>query len=417
MEKKTIFFVALRFAEHFSAGFLETIKREHDLRIVALLDDSLKDKIPDNVRSCLDEVYVVNAVKKLTFWPVFSDEELLHVVNLEKAAHPHRAIALVCCDELNVDAVGRVRLRADLRGPYDEELTPFRDKRIMKEILREHNIRVPKFLSFDAEEYLRGAMPYQTIVEALGTPFVIKPVDAAGSIGFKIIETENDLSSYCSERTFECELEVEEFIDGMLYHVDTLVRDGRPIFHAVNEYAYPIDIYAKGKMMGSMNVPPSQAVYEPMVELATSALRALRASNLTSHMEIFWSRGEAIFLEVAARPPGGLICRSHEMARGVNYVDHDLLIQAGIDFPVPTDLGGNVFWAYFPRKTGTVEELVTPDLKSHFEIEWRVSKGEVSTYSPHVFDASAALVASNPDFSVLKRDFEDLKEIELVIVA
>ncbi|MGC2971765.1 ATP-grasp domain-containing protein [Paraburkholderia aspalathi] len=417
MEKKTLFFVALRFAEHFSAGFLETIKRQRDLRMVVLVDDSLKDKIPDAVRSCLDEVYVVNAKKRLTFWPVFSDEELMHAVDVEKTAYPERNIALICCDELNVDVAGRVRRRAGLRGPYSDELARFRDKRIMKEILREHNLRVPKFLSFDADEYLKANVSYRDIVGALGSPFVIKPVDAAGSIGFKIIATEHDLSAYCLERTFESELEVEEFIDGDLFHVDTLVRDGQAIFHAVNEYAYPIDTYARGQMMGSMNVPASEAVYRPMVELATSALRALGATNLSSHMEIFWSNNEAIFLEVAARPPGGLICRSHEMARGVNYVDYDLLIQAGIDFPVPTDRGGNVFWAYFPRKTGIVEELATPDLESAFEIEWRVSKGEVSTYSPHVFDASAAVVASNSNFSVLKKDFEFLKKTELVIVA
>jgi hypothetical protein len=410
MLQRTILFVALRYTEFYSADLLEKYKKDNDVRIVACVDREALGKISAPIRQAVDAVHVLPSINRLDFWPVFSQDDVEAVLRTERAAFPEREISIISCDELNLTMVGAVRRKHGLRGPNDEELGKFRDKLLMKRLLRDDGIRVPQFTSFDAQAFLAGRTTYGDLVDKVGSRFVVKPVDAAASRGIEVIESEPQLVAYCRQIDPTCRLEIEEFIDGKLYHVDSFTQEGRHIFHVVSEYTCPNADFAKGNVLGSINLPPEDPLRNRLVDFAARVLATLKPTSLCSHMELFVTRSEIIFLEVAGRPPGAAVCRSHLLGCGVNFMDMDFRIQTGQKIDALVDAGAYAFWAYVPKLPGKVSRLDGPALQSSFDLQWRVRENEEVLPASTVLDVAAVVVASSASYDTLRRDFEYVRD-------
>jgi ATP-grasp domain len=410
MLQRTILFVALRYTEFYSADLLERYKKDHDVRIVACVDRESLGKISAPVKQAVDAVHVLPSVNRLDFWPVFAQDDVEAVLRAERAAFPEREVSIICCDELNLTMIGSIRRKHGMRGPNDEELSKFRDKLLMKQLLREDGIRVPQFSPFDAQGFLAGKASWADMVDKVGSRFVVKPVDAAASAGIEVIDSEQRLIAYCKRSDPTCQLEIEEFVDGKLYHVDSFTQEGKHIFHVVSEYTCPNADFAKGNVLGSINLPPEDPLRNRLVDFAARVLDTLKPTNLCSHMELFVTRSEIIFLEVAGRPPGAAVCRSHLLGCGINFMDMDFKIQTGQPIDVLTDAGGHAFWAYVPKLPGKVSRLDGPALKSKFDLQWRVRENEEVLPASTVLDVAAVIVASNASYDQLRRDFEYVRD-------
>src|SRR5690606_7164202 len=121
----------------------------------------------------------------------------------------------------------------------------------------------------------------------------------------------------------------EEYIDGVLYHIDTCVSQGKTTFMQICQYSCPNAELLQGKVLGSLPLLESNEVYKKLRQFAQQVLDCLKIDNMVNHMEVFIANDEVCFLEIAARPPGGLISKMHEMNTGVNLVDQAFLLQAG----------------------------------------------------------------------------------------
>ena len=410
MTQRTILFVALRYAEFYSFDLLEKYKKDNDVRIVACVDRESLGKISPPIKRAVDAIHILPSINRLDFWPVFSQDDVEAVLRAERASFPEREISIICCDELNLTMVGVVRRKFGMRGPNDDELSKFRDKLLMKRLLRDNGIRVPQFNSFDAQTFLSGETTYSDVVDKVGCPFVVKPVDAAASRGIEVIESEQHLVAYCKQIDSTCRLEIEEFIDGKLYHVDSFTQEGEQIFHVVSEYTCPNADFAKGTVLGSINLPPEDPLRIRLVDFATRVLRTLKPTNLCSHMELFVTHSEIIFLEVAGRPPGAAVCRSHLLGCGINFMDMDFKIQMGQKIDALADAGRHAFWAYVPKAPGKVNHLNDPVLQSKFDLEWRIRENEEVLPASTVLDVAAVVVASNASYEMLRRDFEYVRD-------
>jgi biotin carboxylase len=138
----------------------------------------------------------------------------------------------------------------------------------------------------------------------------IRKIDSAGDIWDRIEELGDQQSHFL----------LEEFVDGDVYHVDSVVTAGKIVFVAASRYENPpLSVYQGGGVFQTTTVDPSS---HEAADLARANKRLLKAFGLTdgvAHAEFIRSaNGKFHFLEVAARVGGAGIDQLVEAAYGIN---------------------------------------------------------------------------------------------------
>lgn len=398
---KTLMLFNLRFANLHSHGFFENIKKRTGSRLVVVIDDQFEsclDNYPDHVFDC---IYKLNSRSEFGFLPSFDINDMEKVVSQEFEITDE--LRLICMDEHNLLNVARLCEAYGLPGYGVASMARYRDKSIMNEFLRQAGVRVPK--SVNNPE----SLSYEELSLSLGRSFILKPADACGSNGFAIINNCLELEKY---RVSYHRYMAEEYIEGTLFHIDTCVRNNHIEFIQICEYSCPNAELAKGKVLGSIPLQEGHPFYSRLVTYATEILSLLSADNMVNHMEVFISDDEVCFLEMAARPPGGLICRMHELNTGINLVDEAFMLQSGIDAHCMQRSGQPIcFWAYLPMIPGKVKELHHPVLDSQVVVNWEVRPGDVIKPDEihSVMSKSGSLMATHSDYRSLYQDFNKLR--------
>jgi len=82
-EKSTIAFINLRYANFYSEDFISRIKEKNDLRLVAVVDIFLENKIPANIAKYMDEAYKVDSKSKNNFSSSFNYDKLQKTILLK----------------------------------------------------------------------------------------------------------------------------------------------------------------------------------------------------------------------------------------------------------------------------------------------------------------------------------------------
>ena len=107
--------------------------------------------------------------------------------------------------------------------------------------------RVPKHCSIysglsyaDIEKYLRC------------TDFIIKPISGHGARNTYHIASERQFNDLDISNPHE--YEAEEYIDGELYHIDSVMVNGVILYSQSFEYSYPCIEYKKGKVISSIEL-------------------------------------------------------------------------------------------------------------------------------------------------------------------
>jgi len=209
-----------------------------------------------------------------------------------------------CLWEPGVILAARLREALGLDGMTVEQVLPFRDKERMKQVLDEAGIRTPRHTRVNDEAACREA------AERIGYPLIVKPIAGAGSADTHRVDGPDDLERTLPRVRHVAELSVEEFIDGDEFTFDTICIEGDIAYHNVAWYR-PRPLIGRSVEWIS---PQTIALRRPDApELATgcrmgrAVLAALGFRTGFTHME--WYRtasGEAVFGEIAARPPGAL---------------------------------------------------------------------------------------------------------------
>lgn len=218
-------------------------------------------------------------------------------------ARERRIDRIECLWEPGMILAARLREKLGLPGMTVAETVPFRDKEKMKQVLDEAHIRTPRHAS---SKTTSGVM---TAAEAIGFPIIVKPIAGAGA---KDTYRANDLAEL--ERTLPLmghvdEVSIEEFIDGDDLTFDTVCIDGEIVFANVFFYrprALQIQTteWISPQTFALRNLEDERL--SSGVQMGKDVLRALGFKTGFTHME--WYRkfdGEAVFGEIAARPPGG----------------------------------------------------------------------------------------------------------------
>jgi len=231
-------------------------------------------------------------------------DEAQTVLDVQRLAAEVRIERVECLWEPGVMLAAQLREALDLPGMRVEQALTFRDKERMKQVLDEAGIRTPRHAGATTEPECRAA------AERIGYPLIVKPVAGAGSADTYRVDVSSELERILPAVRHVREVSVEEFIEGEEHTFDTISADGRILYENVSWYRPPPLVGRSLEWVSPQTVclrDPYAKEYQTGREMGQAVLRALGFETGFTHMEWFrTASGEAVFVEIAARPPGAL---------------------------------------------------------------------------------------------------------------
>jgi len=340
--------------------------------------------------------------------PEFSLHTLSAVV--DGAIRPGTAaLEFVTNHESVVSVCGRLRQRYGVSASDYERFT---NKDAMKERLRRGGIRFPRYVLFDKTRYAaEGARYLDELLCQVDFPLFVKPLDAAGSVGTGKIEARVDFDAWATaaiESPYE--FEVDEFIDGTLYHCETLLKHGQILYTQVCEYSRPCFDFTLGAPLGSITLPSDHADAVALRRFADDVHREL-ADDISgvTHLEVFKDhRGDLVFVEIAYRTPGVLASEMYEKSLGLSLPEYHIRLQTSAAMRLEFQAQAYAARFIYPRVAGVVTDFVAADIASAHEFQWRIATGDTLAKSERISQLAGTMLLWNADFAQLHADFRSL---------
>jgi L-amino acid ligase C-terminal domain 2/ATP-grasp domain len=285
-----------------------------------------------------------------------ADEQLMAgiVAGLSAAKPLDRVLAI---SERLLLPAARLRKRLGVAGASEESMLPLRDKLVMKRHLGERGVTVPEHMP------ITRAADAATLLRRHGA-VVVKPTLGMGTAGVYVARSPADLAAVDQAGfSWNGPYQAEEFIEGTLYHIDSIVAGGRPTVAVASQYLDPNDSYLRAPLLRSAAVEPG-ADLDTLLAFNEKVLAAFDWFTGATHLEAFLRPdGSPVLCEIAGRPGGGGIIPSFRHLYGVDLYEVSLAGQlAGIpppalSGPVPADR----------RFTGFVQLYAPAGLLAEFE--------------------------------------------------
>ena len=296
----------LALASYFKGNrFLERLKAEGCTVYLLTVESALNEQW---ARHACDDVFAVKS---------FHDTRGLinAVAYLMRSRKIDRMVAL---DDFDVEIAAHLRehFRLTQLGHNESTARYFRDKLAMRTRARELGIRIPDFCPIFNHDDVRA------FLARVRGPWLIKPRSEASAAGirklhtadevWKRIEELGDDQSFCL---------IEQMVPGDLFHVDSLVANGRVIFAEVNAYWRPLlDVYQGGGVYATRTVPRDRSEVAMLREANAQVLEGFGLGWGASHTEFMRAHadGQVYFIETSARVGGANTAEMVEHATGVN---------------------------------------------------------------------------------------------------
>ncbi len=274
-------------------------------RVVGLGDQPAA-MLPPEVRAVLHRYLQVPSL-----W-----QESVVVAEVQRLAGELALDAVECLWEPGMLLAARLREALGLPGLGVAETVPFRDKGEMKRRLEAAGIRVPRHERASTDRACRDA------AERIGYPAIVKPIAGAGSADTYRLDGPVDLERVLPKLRHVPEVSLEEFIDGEEYTFDAVSIAGRIAYFGLCWYRPKPLVGRSVEWISPQTVALRDLearALEPGRRMGAAVLAALGFRTGFTHMEWFLTPdGEAVFGEIAARPPGA---RSVEIMNAAGDID------------------------------------------------------------------------------------------------
>jgi biotin carboxylase len=159
-------------------------------------------------------------------------------------------------------------------------------------------------------------------------PWIVKPRNEVSAFGIRKCETEGevwdvltDLDARNTWRDHPSQFLIERFIEGRVFHVDSVVEDGKVRACGVSQYGTtPFEVTHYGGVFTSSIVPYRSEERKELEILNRALLMAFKYERGVSHAEFLQcsETGNFYLLEVACRVGGAYIANVLEHACGFN---------------------------------------------------------------------------------------------------
>ena len=342
--------------------------------------------------------------------------------------------AIAVMSEFTMDEAAKLRdhfkTKFNMFGSGVELTELFRNKLKMKEVLAKGNVRLPKYREFDVQAYQTHPNQYlQTLEHFLGYPMFIKPIDGAASIGTAYIRDRSSLEQWCNQSIDSKQrFEIDEFIDGDLYHVDGVIQNNQIKFLFPSRYLHPNADGLSGKPICSMTLSPDSEDYQRLSEFAKETHKHFpEIPDGLFHLEVFKNRENIfIFLELAARPPGAAVPEVYMIRTGgicIRKLHSRLMFGLNVDAELAhlNDSSRRgpyaaMFQIGSPLAGGTVGKIHTP-IFSGGKHETKITCNEGDVIKPNINAILHPLVSTifyNDNYTQLEQDFFSLDEQQII---
>jgi biotin carboxylase len=265
-------------------------------------------------------------------WPHDSLDDLIAVPNdagpplmidlvafIARKVKPDRVVAL---EEFDVMTAALIREHFCLPGMNSSTAKTFRDKYRMAETARAAGVVLPEFVPLinpdDAREFMERVPP----------PWIIKPRSDVSAIGIRKVNDAAEVWAITGEMNERENLRerasyylLAQFIPGEVFHVDSIVRNGRVVFAGANRYGRPpLEVAHGGGAYVSRTVAHRSEDEKKLFAINRKLIKALKLDRSAAHAEFIKSDadGKFYFLEIAARVGGAYIADVLEAASGLN---------------------------------------------------------------------------------------------------
>ena len=206
--------------------------------------------------------------------------------------------------------MAEARELADVPGMRPAIARRFRDKDVMKEVLRKQGVPVA------ASALVSSPAELSAFIERVGLPIIIKPQAGVGSRGTHRIESKEDLAALVKlglAPSTKSPLQAEQFIRAREFTCETVSVHGKAVWRSGTRYfPTPLEVletpWVQYCVLLPREVEPPWTSFAPVNEAALEALFGddpRVVGTAITHMEWFLRDDEAMFVsEVGARPPG-----------------------------------------------------------------------------------------------------------------
>ena len=204
--------------------------------------------------------------------------------------------------EVMVLTAARLRERLGVPGMSYDAVRGFRDKQLMKERVAAAGLRVPRAIR------VRSAAEARAGAAQLGYPLVLKPIAGAGSADTFQVDSDADLERALAATQHVPECSLEEFIEGDEFTFDTVCGGGKILYWNISWYRPRPLVQRQLEWCTPQTIAlrnPSQSDLAGGAAMGRAVIDALGFRDGFTHMEWFRNtKGEAVFGEIGARPPG-----------------------------------------------------------------------------------------------------------------
>jgi biotin carboxylase len=331
-------------------------------------------------------------------------------------SEPFDSIEIVTNTEKSVELCGELRI---LFGLSKVNYTRFTDKEVMKDRLKNSEVAIPKFTIFDPKYFQTvGDVYLSDIEEYIEYPYFIKPINQAGCFGANIVNDRIQFINWINtEHSLALKYEIDEFIEGELYHCDSLIKNGEIIHTEVCLYSEPCFSYLSGRAIGSITLPNTIIETENLKRLTLIAHKAIGIpDNGCTHLEIFKSqKGNFIFLEIAFRTPGVGAGPFYERRLGISLPEIHLKLQ--IDKTFLPQIKNENFVARFviPNNLESINYFDSLDIKCQNSKSLYNNPTVTENVQNRIGNNSGYVVFWDSDFNVVKAEFDRIySDLQLI---
>lgn len=297
---------------HFCKGerLLSTF-RDLGCRIVLLSRADLQDQ--PWPRHLVDEVFFVNDFRKSR-----------DVLNAVSYLNQDRKFDLVApLDEYAVGTAAKLRAHLACPGLCEGTTRKVRDKLTMRCVAQRAGIAVPRFSDFNCRENI-GKLLHST-----NAPWMVKPRSAGGSVQIRKLWNHDEVWRVYDElgdrRSHHL---IEEFVPAEVYHVDTVVSEGKIVLEVAGQYANPpFDVWHTGGVFAATTVPRDSERFKKLAAMNSAVVQAMGIQNGVNHAEFLGRDKDFYFLEIAARVPGSNLDQLTTAATGIDLYAEAARIQ------------------------------------------------------------------------------------------
>jgi biotin carboxylase len=241
------------------------------------------------------------------------------ITNITGAARIDRVVGL---DEFDVITGALAREHLQLGGMTSSYVRRFRDKLTMRNLAHSAGIPCPEYIGVFNQDDVN------LFLDRVPAPWVIKPRNEVSAFGIRRCESRDEVWAVLTEldkrntwRDHPSQFLIEEFIEGRVFHVDSVVSGGKVAGAGVSRYGTtPFRISHHGGVFTSSTIGSRSKERKTLEKLNSQLLSAFEYKSGVSHAEFLQSGvdGKFYLLEVACRVGGAYIANVLEHAAGFN---------------------------------------------------------------------------------------------------